>query len=91
MQGDYQCGPFTPKIILLKFKDFLKNRFLKKSLHDLVCKRTKLAIYLHPLKGFGVAVELIEKITKNRSFFIKNEAGKQFLKDFLKALFFVKK
>ena len=50
-----------------------------------------MAVYFHSPKGFGVAVELIEKSAKNRSFFTKNEAGKRFLKDFLTASFFVKK
>ena len=28
VQGDCQCGPLTPNIILLKFEGFPKNRFL---------------------------------------------------------------
>ena len=30
---------------------------------------------MHPLKGFGTAVELIEKFAKKRSFFDKNQAA----------------
>ena len=38
---------------------------------------------MHLLKGFGIAIEPIEKFAKNRSFLPKFEVGKEILKEFL--------
>ena len=43
-----------------------------------------MAVSLYHLKGFAVAVNLIEKIAKIGYFLLKFEVGKEILKEFLK-------